>query len=264
MRPNRRSLHLRVSKRQGRLAATVAVFVVALAAGATVLFVSSGGRAHSSSAPSVTFSTSGDKREGSGTTPNSTEIAPTTTAPPTTATTGSGTLPQTNTLPSADTTQFQSQMAALWTGIVHDSPSDAVPSFFPEGAYLQLKTIVDASGDFENRLLHDFDLDIAAANSLLGPGAAGATLVRVDVPSEYAHWIPAGVCDNDVGYYEVANSRIVYQEGGQTRSFGIASLISWRGEWYVVHLGAILRTTGSGLVLDPQTGPGSSPPSSTC
>ncbi len=139
-----------------------------------------------------------------------------------------------------------------------------MPAFFPEAAYLQLKTIADASGDFEDRLLHDYELDIAAANSLLGPDAAGATLVSVNVPSENSHWITPGVCDNDVGYFEVANSRIVYQEDGQTRSIGIASLISWRGVWYVVHLGAILRNTDSGVVLDPETGPGSSPPSSTC
>ena len=139
-----------------------------------------------------------------------------------------------------------------------------MPAFFPEAAYLQLKTIVDASGDFENRLLHDYGLDIAAATSLLGPDATGARLVSVNVPSENSHWITPGVCDNDVGYFEVANSRIVYEEDGQTRSIGIASLISWRGVWYVVHLGAVLRNTDAGVVLDPETGPGSSPPSSTC
>ena len=74
---------------------------------------------------------------------------------------------------------------------------------------------------------------------------------------QYAHWVPPGVCDNGVGYYEVANSRVVYTEAGVTRSFGIASLISWRGEWYVVHLGAILRDGTGGTVLDPATGAGS-------
>lgn len=33
----------------------------------------------------------------------------------------------------------------------------------------------------------------------------------------------------------------VYRTGAQVSSFGIASLISWRGTWYVMHLGAALR-----------------------
>ncbi len=249
--------------RRRRLATTAAVLAAVLAAGATLLLVSPGGRARSLSTPSARSSAGGDRHVRSGTTPDPVTSTSTASAP-TTTTTGPGNLAQTDTLPSADTAQFQSQMAALWTGITHDAPGDAMSAFFPGAAYLQLKTIADASGDFENRLVYDFALDIAAANSVLGPGAAGATLVDVEVPSEYAHWITPGVCDNDVGYFEVANSRIVYQEGGQTRSFGIASLISWRGTWYVVHLGAILRTSDSGVVLDPETGPGSSPPSSTC
>jgi hypothetical protein len=56
----------------------------------------------------------------------------------------------------------------------------------------------------------------------------------------------------------------VYQLDGQTRSFGIASLISWRGEWYVVHLGAILRNSAAGEVDEPAVGPGYSVPSRTC
>lgn len=259
-----RPLLPRARLRRRRLVRSGVVLFVLLAVGATPLLVSSPSRPHGSSTPSERLSPDGDKSDRSGTSPTSTPSAPTTTAAPTTTTTGPGTLPQTDTLPSAGTAQFQSQMAALWSGIVHNSPSDAMPAFFPQSAYLQLKTIANASGDFENRLVHEFALDIAAANSLLGPGAANATLVSVEVPSEYAHWITPGVCDNDVGYFEVANSRIVYLEHGQTHSFGIASLISWRGAWYVVHLGAILRTTDSGVVLDPETGPGTSVPSSTC
>ena len=97
-----------------------------------------------------------------------------------------------------------------------------------------------------------------------GTGAAEANLASVQVPMQYAHWVPAGECENGVGYFEVANSRVVYTEGGVTRSFGIASLISWRGEWYVVHLGAILRPGSGGFVLDPEAGTGTSAPSTTC
>ena len=140
----------------------------------------------------------------------------------------------------------------------------ARPAFFPEGAYLQLKTIIDPASDYTNRLLAEFAADLVAAHALLGQKAGTASLVAVNVPEQYGHWIPPGVCDNGVGYYEVANSRVVYQEDGAVRSFGIASLISWRGGWYIVHLGAILRSTSQGIVEDPEIGPGSSPDSTTC
>jgi hypothetical protein len=88
--------------------------------------------------------------------------------------------------------------------------------------------------------------------------------VAIEVPEHDGHWVPPAVCDNRIGYFEVANSRVVYQQQGVTRSFGIASLISWRGVWYVVHLGAILRSSEIGVVEDPEVGTGYSAPSSTC
>ncbi len=152
-------------------------------------------------------------------------------------------------------------MAALWRGVTTGSLKAALPAYFPVRAYLQLKAIADARGDWQNRLVAGFKLDIGAAHSLLGAGARSARLERVNVPGAYAHWVPPGVCYNRVGYWEVPNSRVVYSENGQTRSFGIASMISWRGLWYVVHFGAVLS---SGVVDAPSAGPGVSAPSSTC
>jgi hypothetical protein len=175
-----------------------------------------------------------------------------------------GSLPQTEQLPSAATIQFHAEMRALWRAIRSDSPALARPAFFPEGAYVQLKAIGDPRGDFTDRLLADFALDIEAAHRLLGADPAAARLVSVDVPSAYAHWVPPNACYNTVGYYEVPNARVVYRNNGQTASFGIASLISWRGVWYVVHLGAVLRSAAVGIVDDPSSGTGYSAPSSTC
>jgi hypothetical protein len=192
------------------------------------------------------------------------------TAPTTTTTTATNTtldpgwLPQTDVLPSSATAQFEAEMAALWEGVVSDSPAIAMAAFFPESAYLQVKTIPDPAADFENRLVAEYALDIGAAHDLLGAEPAGATLVGVLVPTQDAHWVPPGTCSNAVGYYEVANSRVVYRLGDAERSFGIASLISWRGVWYVVHLGAIVRSGTAGEVDDPSSGPGTSAPSTSC
>jgi len=155
-------------------------------------------------------------------------------------------------------------MASLWAGIVHDSLTPALAAFFPKGAYLQLKAINSAGSDWTDRLVHDYSLDIAAAHALLGRAASHARLIAVNVPSSYGHWIEPGVCYNSIGYYEMPNARVIYREDGQIRSFGIASMISWRGVWYVVHLGAILRSTDSGEVDEPASGPGASAYSGTC
>ena len=88
--------------------------------------------------------------------------------------------------------------------------------------------------------------------------------MSVQVPSSYGHWVPPGVCYNSIGYYEVPNARVVYREDGRVRSFGIASMISWRGVWYVVHLGSVLRREDAGVVDAPASGPGTSEYSGTC
>jgi len=173
-----------------------------------------------------------------------------------------GKLPQTHQLPSASTRAFHQEMAALWNGVRRDSLRVALPAFFPEAAYVQVKAIGDPAADWSERLVRDYGLDLSAAHALLGAHPSRARLLRVVVPSAYIHWVDPGACYNGVGYYEVPNARVVYRQGEEVRSFGIASMISWRGVWYVVHLGAIVGP--SGVVDDPSTGEGSPVPSSTC
>jgi hypothetical protein len=155
-------------------------------------------------------------------------------------------------------------MAALWRGVTRGSLRAALPAFFPRGAYLQVKAIANAGADYTDRLLGEYRLDLDAAHALLGADPQAARLVNVRVPASYSHWVSPNACYNRVGYYEVPNSRVVYRQNGQLRSFGIASMISWRGVWYVVHLVAVLRSAAQGVVDDPTSGAGESLPSSTC
>jgi hypothetical protein len=154
-------------------------------------------------------------------------------------------------------------MRDLWKGIVSDSSSAALPAFFPRGAYAQLKAIAGADADWRGRLVFDYRLDIGSAHALLR-GDRAARLLAVDVPASFAHWVPPAVCLNRVGYFELPNARIVYQSHGSVRSVGIASMISWRGVWYVVHLGAILRSSDTGQLDEPSSGRGVSRYSGTC
>jgi hypothetical protein len=173
-------------------------------------------------------------------------------------------LPQTRAFPSAGTPVFQAEMTDLWTAVVTGQPDTAAPAFFPLSAYKQVKAIADPAADWNTRLFGDFRLDVGAAHHLLGAGAASARLVRVIVPSAQAAWIDPGVCENSVGYWHVAGARLVYQQDGQLRSIGIASLISWRGQWYVVHFGAVLRSGTYGIVDQPAAGPGVPGPPGGC
>jgi hypothetical protein len=170
-------------------------------------------------------------------------------------------LPQTSARPSTSGTAFQNATHDLWLAVTTGDPEYARPAFFPVDAYKQVKAISNPASDWQTRLWGNFTADVAAAHKLVGPDAK---LDRVDVPTQYATWIPPGACYNSIGYWHVPGSRVVYRQGGATRSFGVASFISWRGDWYVVHFGAVVRDGTSGVVDDPESGPGVTGPPGGC
>lgn len=174
--------------------------------------------------------------------------SPSPTSPPPTS--DPGLLPQTHALPGQDDPQFQAGVQGLWQAIVTGDATTALPFFFPASAYLQVKAISNPAADYQNRLIAWYRLDIGAAHALLGAGAASATFVKVTVPTAQAVWITPGVEFNKGSYYRVYGTRLYYQVGGRTKSIGIFSLISWRGEWYVVHLGPSTRSSARGIVYN--------------
>jgi len=171
---------------------------------------------------------------------------------------------QTGARPPADSRLFHAEMVDLWAAIASGRPDLGLPAFFPLVAYKQVKAIADPAADWHSRLVAEFKQDVLAAHGLLGHTARHSVLVRVIIGEAEAGWIDPGVCDNGVGYWHVANSRLVYRAGGQLRSIGISTLISWRGRWYVVHLGGEVRTTGGGMVDNPLLGTGTPGPPGGC
>ena len=172
-----------------------------------------------------------------------------------------GTLPQTQALPHTGDAAFSHVIHDFWLAVTTGNPNYAKPAFFPEKAYEQVKAIADPDYDWQYRLWYDFTLDVAAVRPLIGKNAK---LLRIVVPVQYAVWVPPGACYNNVGYWHVPGSRVVYEQGGVTRSFGIASFISWRGDWYLIHLGALTRAGAVGVVDDPETGAGEPGPPGGC
>jgi hypothetical protein len=170
-------------------------------------------------------------------------------------------LPQTSALPKTTNAAFGNAVHDIWLAVTTGDPNYALPAFFPVKAYEQVKAIADPESDWDDRLWYDFTLDIAAVHKLIKPGA---TLTKVVVPTQYAQWIPVGACYNSLGYWHVPGSRVVYRQDGTTYSFGIASFISWRGVWYLVHLGALSRGGAYGIVDDPELGEGVPGPPGGC
>ena len=156
-----------------------------------------------------------------------------------------GSLPQTTALPSGSDPQLAKRMRALWAAIVSGDTA-AGSSLFPLGAYLQVKAISNPAADYRNRLIVLYDLDIRALHLRVG---SGATLLGVHVPDRSATWVTPGQEYNRGSYWRVYGTRVRYRTvAGKESSFGIFSLISWRGQWYVVHLGPINRTPGTGAI----------------
>ncbi|HTQ93813.1 MAG TPA: hypothetical protein VMK84_30385 [Streptosporangiaceae bacterium] len=239
--------------------------VAAAPLAATVLLAGCGGGAPRRSTPAATASVAGT---GS---PSATSASPVASATPRATASaspaalpvapGAGALPQTRAFPRTDSAAFRNAMADLWLAVTTGNPRFGLPGFFPVAAYQQVKAEPYPVADWQDRLWYDFVLDVRAAHRLLG---SGATLDRVIVPGAYAAWVYPGACYNKIGYWHLPGARVVYREHGQQRSFGIASLISWRGVWYVVHLGAVQRTVATGIVDQPAAGSGVPGPPGGC
>ena len=186
-----------------------------------------------------------------GTSPSAKASPKASAAPAASPTTDPGTLPQTQVLPGDQDARFRAGAQDLWQAIVQDKPELARPFFFPLSAYEQVKGIWNPAEDYQDRLIAWYDLDIRAAHDYLGSAAAGARLVGMSVPEGEAEWIEPGAEYNKGSYYRVYGTRLNYETGGHEASIGVFSLISWRGEWYVVHLGPSTRSAMQGSVYDP-------------
>jgi len=160
-----------------------------------------------------------------------------TTVPATATTIDPGTLPQTTERPIANDPAEQARAKVLFDAIVADDPIAALPAFFPKAAYLQVKALANPAADYQNRLITEFTADIHALHAKVAPAGTrtAPAFVRLDVVATPV-WVKPGVEYNKGSYWRVYDSQLRYTAGGLTQSLPIKSLISWRGQWYVVHL----------------------------
>jgi hypothetical protein len=146
-------------------------------------------------------------------------------------------LPQTEDKPSLRSKSYEQRVKLLFRAIQTDDPKIAMPAFFPVEAYKQVKAIPNPEADWNGRLVKAFERDIHAAHKELAAGAMTATLSGLDLPEDKAKWMPPGSEGNKVGYWRVLGSKLRYADASEKApAIEVTSLISWRGEWYVVHV----------------------------
>jgi hypothetical protein len=146
-------------------------------------------------------------------------------------------LAQTDERPTLTSDSFQQRVALVVRAIVTDDAEPAAAAFFPLAAYQQVKDVAKPERDYKLRLLANFKRDVHEYHQALGAAAADAKFDGITVSEKDAKWMAPGSEGNRVGYFRVLHSRLRFTlPTGRTRDFELTSMISWRGEWYVVHL----------------------------
>ena len=146
-------------------------------------------------------------------------------------------LPQTSAKPNGSDASLSSDVSLLWNAIVTGDPQIADPFFFPLSAYIQVKAISDPVHDYDTRLIYAYDTDLLSYHEELVKMGGAPELGGLDIPENHAQWVLPGAEYNRGSYWRVYGSRLYFSVDGVTHYFPIDSLISWRGQWYVVHVG---------------------------
>ena len=146
-------------------------------------------------------------------------------------------LPQTEERPQTNSTVFRQHIEAVAAAILSGDAEPALAAFFPLVAYQQVKDVAKPERDYKFRLLANFKRDVLEYHHALGAEAAQAKFSGVTVSERDAKWMEPGSEGNKLGYFRVLRSHLHFTlPAGRSRDFELTSLISWRGEWYVVHL----------------------------
>jgi hypothetical protein len=147
--------------------------------------------------------------------------------------------PQTRDAPHASGAAFDERARALWDAIEKDDPDRAMSFFFPLAAYQQVKDVANPASDWKHRLVAAYARDIHTLHRVIVDAGGQPRLLGLDVPDGRARWVEPGEEYNKIGYFRVFGSKLRYELDGAPHALDVKSLISWRGEWYVVHLSSI-------------------------
>ncbi|MGC4068051.1 MAG: hypothetical protein QM784_26060 [Polyangiaceae bacterium] len=147
------------------------------------------------------------------------------------------TLAQTEDLPSLESPSLRERMRLLVQAIAEDRAEIADPAFFPVVAYEQVKAIANPARDHRFRLMAAFHRNVHEYHGKVRKLPLPLRFVAIEPPGVAARWMKPGSEGNKLGYYRTLRSRLRFADAaGEDHRLTITSMISWRGEWYVVHL----------------------------
>jgi hypothetical protein len=146
-------------------------------------------------------------------------------------------LPQTEDRPRPDSPALVQKIELLTQAILKDDPALALPAFFPVVAYEQVKDIANPARDWKLRLVAAFERNIHEYHRAIGAKVQSLRVVGLEIPEPGVRWMKPGSEGNRVGYFRVLRSKLRLEtDQGKSLAFEVTSFISWRGEWYIVHL----------------------------
>lgn len=112
-----------------------------------------------------------------------------------------------------------------------------MPAFFPVVAYAEVKAIAKPERDWQHRLIGAFTRNIHEYHEKLGEAASSVELRGIEIPEANVKFMKPGSEGNKLGYHRVLRSTLrLGTPDGRELELEVTSMISWRGEWYVVHL----------------------------
>jgi hypothetical protein len=139
--------------------------------------------------------------------------------------------------PSASDPALAARLANLFDAIKTGNDAEAIRSFLPVNAYVAIKQGGGNASDWQYRLIdHDFLPQLARIRASLGHGLAQAIYMGYSVPQATAHICPVGREENKAPYWQVYYTRLLFKMNGVFTSITINTMISWRGQWYPVHM----------------------------
>ncbi len=146
-------------------------------------------------------------------------------------------LPPTDERPAASSPSLQARVELLCRALVSNNSEQAKAAFFPVIAYQQVKAVAKPERDWKFRLLANFARDIAKYHRRVTQHDPARARCELSIPLDQSRFMKPGSEGNRLAYHRVLRAKLLVKEPGRPDvPFVVTSLISWRGEWYIVHL----------------------------
>ena len=129
------------------------------------------------------------------------------------------------------------RMRQFYTGLRDNNNALCDKAFLPMMDYVALKQGGGNQADWRNRLMYHFHLQLAQLRKRFAASLPGSTYNGYRIPYSTAHTVRVGAEENKAPYWQVFMTTMAFHDkNGRGHNFTINTLISFRGEWWIVHV----------------------------